>query len=211
MSHECVTCLNRAQRHRTQVGALEEITLHNNGTESAVVAACGVDNHKVLVAVFGPVGIDAVRQDCERRLPAYMVPSLFLQVAQLPRLANQKADLRAIEKLAEDGLQKLRTSGTSGVENIEMFTDSLGMMRRLPRAHMQEMQWVQNQQAAWLHLPSPTSRARRALCFTSYIGTLVLHFGVLCETNSFCFWDRILWSWHRFHRFHGFMQSAQSA
>ena len=171
--------LNRAQSHRTQVGALEEITLHNNGTESAVVAACGVDNHKVLVAVFGPVSIDAVRQDCERRLPAYMVPSLFLQVAQLPRLANQKADLRAIEKLAEDGLQKLRTSGTSGtsgVENMEMFTDSLGMMRRLTRAHMQEMQWVQNQQAACLHLPSRTSRE----LILSYIGTLVLHFGALC-------------------------------
>lgn len=132
---------------------VQEITLHNNGTESAVVAVCGVDNHKVLVAVLGPVGIDAVRRDCEQRLPAYMAPSLFLQVAQLPRLANQKADLKAIEKLAEEGLQKLRVSGTSetsGVEKIEMFTDSLGIMRRLTRAHMQEMQWVQNQQAFWM-------------------------------------------------------------
>lgn len=151
-----------------------------------MVAARG-DNDKVLVAVLGPVSIDAVRQDCERRLPAYMVPSLFLQVAQLPRLANQKADLRAIEKLAEEGLQKLRTSGTS-VENIEMFTDSLGMMRRLTRAHMQEMQWVQNQQAACLHrqIRHPVhSKLHRNSCFTPWRLVLVKQIRFVFGTGFF--------------------------
>lgn len=128
------------------IGAAEEITLSNNGTESAVVAVSG-DNHKVLVAVLGPCNIDAVRQDCDRRLPASMMPSLFLRVGQLPRLANQKADLRAIEQLAAEELQK-SISGTSG-EEVQLTVDSLGMMRRLTKAHVKEMQWVQNQQAAW--------------------------------------------------------------
>eukprot|EP00928_Gymnodinium_smaydae_P075825 TRINITY_DN5883_c0_g1_i2.p1 TRINITY_DN5883_c0_g1~~TRINITY_DN5883_c0_g1_i2.p1 ORF type:complete len:450 (+),score=50.66 TRINITY_DN5883_c0_g1_i2:1007-2356(+) len=67
-----------------------------------------------------------------------MVPNVIQVVDSLPRLPNQKVNLQALNKMAEKA------------EETVQAVDSLGMLRLLSRAQVDEDVWIQNQQAFWM-------------------------------------------------------------
>lgn len=143
---------------------LREAVAAAGGHEAAAVAApapgsslCGgrggVDgadsDHLTIVAFVAGIGLgggngrggldsSVVRRECSARMPPYMVPSIIQTLDALPRLPNQKVDLRMLAKMAEKA------------EETVQALDSLGMLRLLSRAQVEEDIWIQNQQAFWM-------------------------------------------------------------
>jgi amino acid adenylation domain-containing protein len=106
---------------------------------AVAAAAPGSDNLRI-IAFCAPksVVISDLRDECQRRMPPYMVPSVFSTIPALPQLANGKVDLRAVTAMAEDAEETIET------------LDSLGMLRILSRAQVKEDIWIQNQRAFWV-------------------------------------------------------------
>jgi amino acid adenylation domain-containing protein len=85
---------------RIEAGEVETaIDLHDEVTASVVVGH-GEGEERTLVAYVVPVGAppraEALRTHLAARLPAYMIPTLFVFVDQLPLTANGKVDRRAL-------------------------------------------------------------------------------------------------------------------
>ncbi|KAB0570175.1 non-ribosomal peptide synthetase [Pseudomonas palleroniana] len=86
---------------RIELGEIEARLAACTGVREAVVLAReDVPGDKRLVAYFTwagePVGVDAVRACLQGQLPAYMVPSAYVPLAQLPLTANGKVDRKAL-------------------------------------------------------------------------------------------------------------------
>lgn len=67
-----------------------------------------------------------------------MIPSIIQTLDSLPRLPNHKVDLKLLSTMAE-----------TAKETVQAL-DSLGMLRVLSRAQLEEDVWIQNQQAFWM-------------------------------------------------------------
>jgi len=120
---------------------LKEAVTAAGGTESAaVIASAPMSDQSQIVGFVAPssVNVDAIRKQSETQLPDYMVPSIFQAVAELPRLANGKVDLKSLSEQAAFAQESTPT------------LDSLGTLRMLSRAQVAEDRWLQNQQAFWV-------------------------------------------------------------
>jgi acyl-coenzyme A synthetase/AMP-(fatty) acid ligase len=79
--------------------------------ESAVVAVCseGFENTLICCAYsLGMTGLTPVeiRSRLRSRLPAYMVPSKWMQLEALPRNANGKIDRPLLKEKFQNGVQR---------------------------------------------------------------------------------------------------------
>lgn len=69
--------------------------------EAAVILREDIPGEPRLVAYFEPLAgettsTDALRQSLKTKLPEYMIPSTFVEIAQLPLTANRKLDRKAL-------------------------------------------------------------------------------------------------------------------
>jgi amino acid adenylation domain-containing protein/FkbM family methyltransferase len=107
-------CLGRADTQvkirgfRIELGEIETLlSTHPSVRQCAVVVRESLAGDKRLVAYFvaraaaAPSALD-LRAHLERDLPAYMIPSLFAPLAQLPLTANGKIDREALPAIAEN-------------------------------------------------------------------------------------------------------------
>ncbi|WP_432774041.1 non-ribosomal peptide synthase/polyketide synthase [Brevibacillus gelatini] len=93
----------KVRGYRIEIGEIESAVLAYKGIEQAVVVAREDDaaSGPYLCAYFVPaaeVSIADLRSHLAKELPAYMVPSYFVKLAQLPLSANGKVDRKALPK-----------------------------------------------------------------------------------------------------------------
>jgi amino acid adenylation domain-containing protein len=89
--------------YRIELGEIEAILLSHHAVTDAVVAVQGSEEEKRLVAyVVGsdsaPLNAVKIRKFLGDRLPAYMIPSTFVTLPELPRTDAGKIDRRALPK-----------------------------------------------------------------------------------------------------------------
>ncbi|MED4570421.1 tyrocidine non-ribosomal peptide synthetase TycC [Brevibacillus agri] len=93
----------KVRGYRIEIGEIESAVLAYQGIDQAVVVARDDD------AAYGPylcayvvaaaeVSVSGLRSHLAKELPAYMVPSYFVQLEQLPHSANGKVDRKALPK-----------------------------------------------------------------------------------------------------------------
>ncbi|HEV7509125.1 MAG TPA: amino acid adenylation domain-containing protein [Thermoanaerobaculia bacterium] len=124
---------------RVEPGEVESALLRHPGVTDAVVTAVAEGNggHR-LVAYYVPEGADGpspaeLRAHLQGRLPEYMVPSLFVPLAELPLNANGKVDRRALPspeaRLAGESEDAPRTPPRNPVEEViaGIWEDLLGL------------------------------------------------------------------------------------
>jgi amino acid adenylation domain-containing protein len=127
---------------RVEPGEVESALLRHPGVTDAVVTAVaeGAGGHR-LVAYYVPEGADGpspaeLRAHLQGRLPEYMVPSLFVPLAELPLNANGKVDRRALPspetRLAGESEDAPRTPPRNPVEEViaGIWEDLLGLIPR---------------------------------------------------------------------------------
>ncbi|RNB58979.1 amino acid adenylation domain-containing protein [Brevibacillus gelatini] len=93
----------KVRGYRIEIGEIESAVLAYKGIEQAVVVAREDDaaSGPYLCAYFVPaaeVSVADLRSHLAKELPAYMVPSYFVKLAQLPLSANGKVDRKALPK-----------------------------------------------------------------------------------------------------------------
>jgi amino acid adenylation domain-containing protein len=89
---------------RIELGEIEAVLGSHPGVREAVVAARARAGHERLVAYVAPREVDgaappkaaALREYLRQRLPEYMVPAVFVQLAALPLTPQGKVDRRAL-------------------------------------------------------------------------------------------------------------------
>ena len=91
----------KVRGYRIEVGEIEAaLSTHEAVREAVVVARESADGEKRLVGyvVAAQEGLESgeLQQYLRSRLPAYMVPSVFVQLAALPLTPNGKVDRRAL-------------------------------------------------------------------------------------------------------------------
>ncbi|MCL9782399.1 amino acid adenylation domain-containing protein [Vibrio sp. S4M6] len=90
----------KVRGHRIELGEIEMSILELGGIDQVAVVQREVNNSKNLVAYFvckGGVygdsnGLETLRNDLERVLPDYMVPTFFKQIDVMPKTINGKLD-----------------------------------------------------------------------------------------------------------------------
>src|SRR5262249_34557445 len=86
---------------RVEPGEIEAALMDHPSVRDAVVVARGAREAAHLVGYVVPAGsgevdLDAVREHLAARLPAHMVPSALVALAEMPLLPNGKVDRRAL-------------------------------------------------------------------------------------------------------------------
>jgi non-ribosomal peptide synthase protein (TIGR01720 family) len=88
---------------RIEPGEIEAALHQHPAVHQAAVVVRAEGERKTLVAyVIGEVEDDALRRHLAERLPAYMVPRIYVRLAALPRNANGKLDRRALPAIDVD-------------------------------------------------------------------------------------------------------------
>ena len=115
--------------------------------EVAATVAEAAQQHLQIVAFVSPsdLNVDELKKDLEQRVPSHAVPSHFVALPHLPRLANGKVDLKNLEALAAKHLAKEE-------QETHAILDSLGVLQHLTKTQLEEERWLHNQQAFWLLL-----------------------------------------------------------
>jgi len=100
----------KIQGYRIELGEIEAALAHHPGVRSAVALALGEKlGHKRLVAFVMPARAEEppspeeLRHALQERLPAYMVPSAFVLLGELPLSANGKVDRGALAQMGASG------------------------------------------------------------------------------------------------------------
>jgi amino acid adenylation domain-containing protein len=109
----------KIQGHRIELGEIEAALLQYPPIRSAVVAAVGEQRGlKRLVAYVVAEGTAVesaeLRRFLEDKLPAYMVPTAYVMLPELPLTANGKVDRQALPVPSEAAAQPSRASGDAG-------------------------------------------------------------------------------------------------
>jgi non-ribosomal peptide synthase protein (TIGR01720 family) len=125
---------------RVEPGEIEAVLAGHPGIQAAVVTAFGEDGDRRLAAYLVPAdtatGIPAVselREHLLRRLPDYLVPAVFTELAALPLTPNGKIDKAALP--ASDGVRAESGTGfvapRSEVEQVlaDVWAQVLGLDR----------------------------------------------------------------------------------
>ena len=92
----------KVRGYRIEIGEVEAALQSHPAVSDAVVSAREFDNHEVrlvayLVSSEEPApSVTQLRSFLEEKLPEYMIPALFIELAELPLTANGKVDRRAL-------------------------------------------------------------------------------------------------------------------
>lgn len=97
--------------YRVELGEVEAALRAQQGVSEAVVLARedAAGELRLVACVAGSAGPAALREGLRMRLPAYMVPSIFLPMARLPLNANGKVDRQALAALPLESAPAART------------------------------------------------------------------------------------------------------
>ncbi|MDH3537789.1 MAG: acyltransferase domain-containing protein, partial [Gammaproteobacteria bacterium] len=121
---------------RIELGEIESVLSRQPGIKTAVVLVQGDEQElKRLVAylVFDhdqSVSVDVIRNALQAELPAYMVPSAFMELDELPLTPNGKLDRDALPPLDVDQIasaEYLAPSGELETRIAAIWRDLLGM------------------------------------------------------------------------------------
>ncbi|HEY6348115.1 MAG TPA: amino acid adenylation domain-containing protein [Candidatus Angelobacter sp.] len=90
---------------RVELGEIEAAVQQQSGVRGCAVAAkTGADGSKRLVAyVAGERNGEELRRDLKAKLPEYMVPSVIVELPELPLTAGGKVDRRALPEVEASG------------------------------------------------------------------------------------------------------------
>jgi len=93
----------KVRGYRVEPGEIQAVLAVHPGVQSAVVMACGGETDRRLVAYLVPAdpgaGLPAIgelRDHLRRSVPEFMVPAVFVELADLPLTANGKVDRAAL-------------------------------------------------------------------------------------------------------------------
>ncbi|HKV95707.1 MAG TPA: amino acid adenylation domain-containing protein, partial [Candidatus Angelobacter sp.] len=121
---------------RIELAEIEAILEQQSGVQGCVVVAkAGTNGSKRLVAyVVGERDHEELRRDLKGKLPAYMVPSVFVHLDELPLSSTGKVDRQALKKLEVSDLGREEVhyeAPRSGVEEqlAEIWTGLLEITR----------------------------------------------------------------------------------
>jgi acyl carrier protein len=96
----------KVRGYRIELGEIESVLgEHPQVTECAVVAREVSGDRRLVAYVVGTVESRQLREHLRGRLPDYMVPSIFVPLAGLPRTPNNKIDRKALPVPEELELQ----------------------------------------------------------------------------------------------------------
>ena len=115
---------------RIEIGEIENAISEYEGTKSVAVVVKKVHSNDHLCAYFSAdceIGVDDLKTELKKKLTKYMVPTVFMQLDELPQTLNGKTDLKALPEpvLAE----REYVAPENDIEKFfaETFTDILGM------------------------------------------------------------------------------------
>ncbi len=119
--------------YRVELGEIENVLIELKSIEQAVVVDCDIENDKVLVAYYvcnEEIDKKSLRIALEAELPEYMIPSYYIEVANIALTANGKVDKALLPQIAEEDL--IRNEYVAPVTEIEkqlvtIWEDVLGM------------------------------------------------------------------------------------
>jgi amino acid adenylation domain-containing protein len=99
----------KSRGYRIELGEIETALASVAGVHEAAVVAIdtgGFEGAAICGAYVARAGADLpparLRHELEQRLPAYMLPSRWLRLDQLPRTANGKTDRRELRKMFDE-------------------------------------------------------------------------------------------------------------
>ncbi|MBI5681385.1 MAG: amino acid adenylation domain-containing protein [Methanobacterium sp.] len=84
---------------RIEIGEIENAISEYNGVKSVVVVVKQVQSNDHLCAYFTgdhEISVDGLRDELKKRLTKYMVPTIFMQIDELPQTPNGKTDVKAL-------------------------------------------------------------------------------------------------------------------
>lgn len=117
--------------YRVELGEVESVLSNHPKVSQAAVVVKEHDGNKFLVAYYvasGPVEKAGLIEHISLRLPAYMVPSILVQLTEMPLTPNGKLDRKA---LPEDGMVAadayIAPSGPLEEKLVEIWSDVLGI------------------------------------------------------------------------------------
>lgn len=78
---------------RVEPGEIEVVLSKQKGVLHAVVLAIGMETKKLVAYIVGDItNIQELKKNLSKQLPDYMMPSVFMHLADLPRTPNGKVD-----------------------------------------------------------------------------------------------------------------------
>ncbi len=123
---------------RIELGEIESLLEQHSEIRQAVVVVRGDGSEKQLVSYLVAAAeksppVEELRRYLSQKLPAYMVPSFYVELESLPLTPNGKVDRRALPE-PDTGRLALETEYTgprTGVEQVlaEIWADVLGVER----------------------------------------------------------------------------------
>ena len=93
---------------RVELGEIQYQLDCIDSIEQAVVLVRDVNSEEAIIAYYKPSGnisVDSIKEQLAKHLPAYMIPSYFVEMAAIPMNSNGKVDKR---QLPEPGLTKVK-------------------------------------------------------------------------------------------------------
>ncbi|WP_321475252.1 AMP-binding protein [uncultured Paludibaculum sp.] len=111
--------------HRIELEELEFVLGQHAGVQHCAVVLDGAEGREKLVAYFTPWGKPApdgqsLRLHMARRLPSYMVPASFVELAEMPRGAGGKIDRQSLPPLGNQPplVRQRRAETTEGTDEL---------------------------------------------------------------------------------------------
>jgi len=119
---------------RIELGEIEQQLLgHHNIREAVVLAVDTASGEKLLctyIVADIPLSGSELRQHAAKELPAYMVPTVFIQLEELPLTGNGKVDRRALPKPevnAISGGEYVAARSETEAQFVEIWKEVLGI------------------------------------------------------------------------------------
>jgi amino acid adenylation domain-containing protein/non-ribosomal peptide synthase protein (TIGR01720 family) len=112
---------------RVELGEIEGVLLQHAGVrDCAVLMKSGTTGKRLVAYISGEADIEELKNFLKAKLPAYMVPNVFVVLPELPLNTNGKVDRRALPEVEDDLPQTI-----TAVEEllIDIWTDVLGTPR----------------------------------------------------------------------------------
>jgi len=114
----------KVRGHRIELSAIQRIvSAHPAVRECVLQTRCSGSAQQILLFYVSAVDRPNLDQElgawCSQQLPAFMVPDLFVKVAQMPRLPNGKIDMLALRQTMENsGILASRAPNSSAERNL---------------------------------------------------------------------------------------------
>ncbi|MGG1878421.1 amino acid adenylation domain-containing protein, partial [Paenibacillus cisolokensis] len=122
--------------YRIELGEIESVLRKQAGVrDAAVIAREDAQGDKYLCAYVVPEGTESAesfdrewsRNELRKELPAYMVPTHYVTLAQLPMTRNGKLDRRALPEPERSGEAGMAPRNETEEQLVKIFQDVLGL------------------------------------------------------------------------------------